>query len=204
MTSSTPNWPTEGEIDKTDQANNADSNQMSLHVPKQQGKCNIATSVSMKAKQDRWNDCTKESVTPTTLSNILSALFSTATTAAFMQWNGPTTTSRSFSSRETLSHLVTRNHLETIPIIAHGELQLLISAEAVICKHTLRSGVLPLTLISAVTGMAMTGAAVIVLLVLVRALARLMSRRTLALSRMLSGLSRACRFSSRWMMGVWG
>jgi hypothetical protein len=60
MTSSTPKWPTEGEIDIIEQANNANSIQMSLHVSNQQGKCNIATSVSMKAKRDRWNDCTHE------------------------------------------------------------------------------------------------------------------------------------------------
>jgi len=59
MTSSTLHWPQEGEIDIIEQANNADSNQMSLHVSNQQGKCNIASSVPMKAKQDRWNDCTQ-------------------------------------------------------------------------------------------------------------------------------------------------
>jgi len=64
----------------------------------------------------------------------------------------------------------------------------------------LRTSVLLSTLISAVTGRVMTGAEVGVLLALVRILVRAVSGTTLRLSLKLSGLSRACRFSSRWLM----
>ncbi|KAJ5577981.1 uncharacterized protein N7459_006945 [Penicillium hispanicum] len=59
-TSSTSNWPQEGEIDMIEQANNADTNQMSLHVSKDQGRCTISTGANMTAKEGRWGDCTEE------------------------------------------------------------------------------------------------------------------------------------------------
>lgn len=59
-TSATSHWPQEGEIDIIEQSNQNQHNQMSLHVSKQQGDCEISKSAAMKATQDRWGDCNQE------------------------------------------------------------------------------------------------------------------------------------------------
>jgi hypothetical protein len=60
MTSSTSNWPQEGEIDVVENANNAQNNQMSLHVSSAQGQCQIDQNADMTASKDRWGDCNEE------------------------------------------------------------------------------------------------------------------------------------------------
>ncbi|EAW12297.1 glycoside hydrolase family 16 protein [Aspergillus clavatus NRRL 1] len=60
MTAASDDWPQSGEIDIIEQANNAQNNQMSLHVSNKQGQCIISTDASMTATQDRWGDCAQE------------------------------------------------------------------------------------------------------------------------------------------------
>jgi hypothetical protein len=53
MTAASDDWPQSGEIDIVEQANNAQNNQMSLHVGNKQGQYIISTEASMTAAQDR-------------------------------------------------------------------------------------------------------------------------------------------------------
>ncbi|PYH98009.1 hypothetical protein BO71DRAFT_438425 [Aspergillus ellipticus CBS 707.79] len=59
-TASSNDWPQEGEIDIKEEANNAQNNQMSLHISKTQGECVIRSDTSMIAARGRWGDCTEE------------------------------------------------------------------------------------------------------------------------------------------------
>ncbi|KAF4335377.1 Concanavalin A-like lectin glucanases superfamily [Fusarium beomiforme] len=59
-TATTSTWPQQGEVDIIEQANNAQNNQMSLHISNKQGSCVASSSSQMTAKKDRWGDCTQE------------------------------------------------------------------------------------------------------------------------------------------------
>jgi hypothetical protein len=59
-TSPTRYWPQEGEIDIVEQANNAEHNQMSIHVSNKQGDCFIDHNPGMTATPDRFNECSEE------------------------------------------------------------------------------------------------------------------------------------------------